>query len=136
MSLKTWKKEFYPVSFKSPNTKLRAIKHSLKKWRGLTAENLKKHNVENSLMFPVIRDAKEDFVINSGSCALCNLYFLPLYGTHRKECFECPLYSTLKKRKCDSWKQSPYRVWVDSKDPTPMIYALEKTLQNEIKTSR
>lgn len=135
MSVKTWKKEFYPISAKSPKTKLGAIKHSIKKWRGLTIENLKKHDVETSKYFSCIRDPKEVFIIDAGSCALCNLYLYPNNDMERK-CLECPLYSILNKKSCDVGMRSPYAIWADKKNPNPMIHALETALQNEIKTSR
>lgn len=40
MSLKTWKLEFYPVEA-STVSKEDALDHSLRKWEGLTEENLK-----------------------------------------------------------------------------------------------
>ena len=46
MSLKTWKKEFYPKeAIDAIKTELMATKHSLRKWRGLTKANLKKHGL-------------------------------------------------------------------------------------------
>lgn len=48
MSLKTWKKEFYPTKPSHKWTWLECIEHSLRKWRGATEENCQKHNVEFS----------------------------------------------------------------------------------------
>ena len=46
MSLKTWKKEFYPISAsRVRKDAIAAIEHSLRKWRGLTKDQMKRHGV-------------------------------------------------------------------------------------------
>ena len=86
MSIKTWKKEFYPVSATSRMSKKAAIEHSIKKWEGLLPENLKKHVVISK--YGDIHDDEINFEISDQSCALCQKYFLEC-------CIKCPLYEKL-----------------------------------------
>ena len=48
MSLKTWKKEFYPQSAKRTKQS-EAVEHSLHKWRGILPANLKKHGLNRDI---------------------------------------------------------------------------------------
>jgi len=141
MSLKTWKKEFYPVPASKVSGKKTAIKHSLKKWQGLTEENLKKHGLIFTYDFDdaSIRETMVSsnlpgcsFGINSKTCALCQLYYNnDGSDTDDKSdcCYKCPLYQSLGHR-CDGRSDRPYVVFLDSGDPVPMIKALEKMLKN------
>jgi hypothetical protein len=45
MSLNTWKIEFYPQEACEVEDQLEAAKHSLRKWGGLTTENLERHGL-------------------------------------------------------------------------------------------
>lgn len=76
MSTTTWLQEFYPISAKKladdPNSTDRdLVIHSLKKWTGLSPENLKIHNMflnETVLKSP---GGKTVIRVNYRSCALC-----------------------------------------------------------------
>ena len=46
MSLLTWMKEFYPTPADSLQAQKAPAAHSLKKWQGLTRDNLRKHKVK------------------------------------------------------------------------------------------
>lgn len=50
MSLITWKAKFYPEPANARMSKRDALLHSLRKWEGLTKENLKKHDAEFQVM--------------------------------------------------------------------------------------
>ena len=134
MTLETWKKEFYPKEPKARMTKVEAIEHSLRKWKGLTQENTEKHFVEIEEGYVVEKDmygVVDTFCVDSYSCALCIKYFD--YVTSRQdymksECRKCPLAKCLGGR-CDDGDNSPYRIFMDANNPYPMITALENTLK-------
>lgn len=124
MSLETWKAEFYPIEASKVLVE-DAVQHSLRKWRGLTKENLKKHGVKqdgNS-----IYDVFGSLRLNYGSCALCFHYECSV-----SDCPGCPLVSVLGTRcdicvnRDDEHIVSPYREFIWRNDPLPMIEALEK----------
>ena len=126
MTIKTWKEEFYPKAPTKGMSKKAAIEHSLKKWRGLTRRNLKKHWIypEFSFSWDCLKDDDEfQFHINSSTCALCKKYI----GEFGEECTECPLFQLLGNR-CDGG-MAPYNTWINKGDPKPMIKALEETLK-------
>lgn len=113
-----WIKEFYPVEA-SEVSKKNALLHSLRKWRGLTKENLSKHGLSSS---PI--------PIDSGSCALCYYYI-------NDECKKCPLYILRNGISCDELTEdetnSPYGYFLDEKDPTLMIDLLEEASKTKNK---
>lgn len=81
MSIKSWCEEFYQVKAtheEACETDVKAIEHSLVKWRGLLPENLKKHHVRlgvfgNSIEHDDSADirAGSEVFLDSSSCALC-----------------------------------------------------------------
>jgi hypothetical protein len=135
MSIKTWVKEFYPVeAFTFRETKestskevLKAIKHSLKKWRGLTEENLKKHNCKYNTDICRVEDetGTNQLLIDCDSCALC-FYYLNV-------CEDCILYKVRNRDSCDMKKDgedwSPYNAFAWEGNPKPMIALLQKALK-------
>lgn len=119
MSIKTWKKKFYPSISKACKSQRGAIEHSLHKWKGLLSKNLKKHGL--IVLGCRITDGNyygDSFYIDAASCALCYKY--PL-------CENCPLYKVSGKDCC--MPNSPYVCWVQTGNPGPMIRALKKTLK-------
>ena len=135
MSLKSWMKQYYPVPANQVKDELAAIRHSLRKWKGLTARNLTKHKMEcysdGGACIYEMSDAYTHFYIDDESCALCCLF-------GEKGCTSCPLYMHLKKR-CDSFNttskemRGPYCVFDDNHDPKPMIKALTAVLKKAAK---
>ena len=130
MSLKTWKKEFYPVEADSPEAQAStraAIEHSLRKWRGLRPEALLKHEVRLVGLYnaEVVDDCSSQF-INGRSCALC-IQFDDASGN----CDGCPIFK-VSGVACDPAKNSDevsaWEVYVHDADPEPMIAQLEKAL--------
>jgi hypothetical protein len=135
MSIKTWMKEFYPVeasAFKreTKNTSekevLKAIKHSLKKWKGLTQKNLEKHYCHYSTYICRVEDESRtnQFSIDCDSCALCFYY--------HNVCEGCILFK-VRGCGCDAYKEtepcSPYSTLTYEGDPKPMITLLQKALK-------
>jgi len=129
MSIKTWKKEFYPVPA-SRVSKKNALAHSLRKWEGLKKSNLKKHGVKyDKLFFVGIKDDLERLLIDATTCALCHHYL-------DNRCVDCPLYAVIGKS-CDDngWREggSPYTDFVDFGKASPMLRLLKKAQKNESK---
>jgi hypothetical protein len=124
MSLKTWKKEFYPVEPKKRMTKKQAIEHSLRKWTGLLPSNLVKHGVyKMSKYIQGFENSTDDLRIDGNSCALCVKYI-----EAKDNCEACPLAKYLG-HPCDMEEEYPYTLWLDSENPKPMIKALKKLLE-------
>jgi len=123
MSLNTWKKQYYPTPA-SRCRKADAIAHSLRKWRGLRPEALKKHKVY--LSGSTMLDNDVYFIIDASSCALCRHHL----RSEGEKCTDCPLHQTLG-RDCDDGRGSPYRALTAEYNPEPMIAALEKTLARQ-----
>lgn len=131
MSLETWKEEFYPKPAEE-TTKRSALAHSLRKWRGLTKENLEKHGcvVEHGILADKGRWLADGLSISSSSCALCHHHYdrkRESYDT--PPCVTCPLAKALGTA---DWRDegctSPWRAWTINGDPKPMIAALEKAI--------
>lgn len=118
MTIETWKQEFYPTEADS-TSKETAIAHSLRKWVGLRPENLTKHGITNYDLY-TIQYKNERFDINGQSCALCSHFF------SRDWCVNCPLHKHLG-QDCDD-ENMPYSIYIASRDPEPMITALEALL--------
>lgn len=92
MSIKTWKKEFYPTKPNKRMSKKDAILHSIKKWEGLTKENIEKHGLE--VWFgDLLDDDFNEFEINEYSCSLCVKYLTRHFTLIN--CYKCPLYKKL-----------------------------------------
>lgn len=138
MSLRTWKKEFYPVTVKAwtglnttPKGKWKgtkssrdkkALEHGLQKWRGLSRQALARHGVWRASCSNEISDGEETLMINADSCALCKLHIDSEQG-----CLRCPLFQVLRAR-CDHFGQ-PYGAWCGREDSAPMVTALEWALK-------
>lgn len=129
MSLETWKQEFYPVTAaKCAKGATEAILHSIKKWEGLTPENLEKHGVTAaawSIDGFNAKGARVSEMIGSDSCALCKQFY-----KKGGACRSCPLCAVRGDVGCDSErgdeKVSPWAAWTDELDPQPMLMWLRK----------
>jgi hypothetical protein len=130
VSLKTWKDEFYPVEADKTEPGIEAIEHSLRKWRGLRAENLAKHDCGESR--GTIYDGIRVFDVNNMSCALCfhAAEWNGMLGSG--DCDDCPLRDYLG-RSCDESLEEPmpYVVYRRNGDVEPMIEALGGALEME-----
>ena len=129
MSLKTWKKEFLPVTENLDKlSTLEAIEHSVKKWEGLLEENLYKHKVLVYGAPPRVGwPGFQSIPINDETCALC-----AKFSGNRWEdaCSNCPLYLHLGKR-CDSDDDAPFTVFCEDRNPVPMYNTLVQILEIE-----
>jgi len=128
MSMKSWKKEFYPVKPNKKMSKLKAIQHSLTKWEGLLRKNLKKHGIEVDFWGDIREMGVELFLVDADSCALCCKYMYQGDPVD-KPCVTCPLYKTLGKCCGEGDENDPFTKWKDESDPKPMIRALKKCLK-------
>lgn len=113
MSLETWKAEFYPIPAHEVPVE-DAVQHSLRKWKGLTKENLEKHEVIVGGRVVLGDDGKFD--LSSDSCALCVHHYSAL---HR--CPRCPIVSAIG----DTCGRD-YADFLVHGNPLPMIEALER----------
>ena len=119
MSIESWKAEFYPVEAdKCP--KENVVAHSIRKWEGLYADNLKKHGLEVDSDY--IEDCLYDrFYIDSSSCALCQTHFT---------CGDCPLYKVRGDVSCDNRSKrevrSPFKTWTELNRADHMLRWLKK----------
>jgi hypothetical protein len=109
MSLNTWKIEFYPQEACEVEDQLEAAKHSLRKWGGLTTENLERHGLVKEGESRYIWNGWGDrFAVDGYSCALCCLF-----DSH---CPDCPLQIC----------EPEFRSWHYQDDPKSMIKILEE----------
>lgn len=134
MSVESWKEEFMPTPARMCDTDLDAVKHARRKWQGLREESLKRHQLEkvdDMLIYrhggPTIESGQvsdlckvnyPSIEINASTCGLCRIHLRMGTG-----CDECPLKIMLNDP-CYEHDDSPYRVWLDTGDPEPMIEAL------------
>jgi hypothetical protein len=132
MSLQSWKDEFYPVDAAELISNFGAIDsilldHSIRKWQGLTPENLEKHKVDKIRGSRCIQD-KDVFYIDDTTCALCEAY------VDRKKpcpCLSCPIY-----RHTGSPCFSEYFTFVKLNDPQPMLALLNKVKEKVVNESK
>ena len=119
MSLKEWKKKYYPVDAEDMChlDDISVTEAALLKWSGLTKDALSKYNLWlNSCngFGPSIADNGEVFVIDADTCSLCHKYC---------DCDICPIHLVSGE---DCTKE--YGIFGQDGDPFPMIILLSKTL--------
>ena len=139
MSLKTWKKEFYPKSAK--RTKIsEAVEHSLQKWRGILPDNLKKHGLERDInridevappadrygslyLRPYVNN-RPDFRLDDETCSLCVWYYNDDASDECSSCATCPLFKATGKSCADG--ESLYSEAIYDGKVNRMVKALAK----------
>jgi len=127
MSFHTWVAEFYP----KPADKVKkkdAVAHSLQKWKGLTPENMARHEVTFDFRAGIVYLVEVPHKIltiriDDSSCALCHHYF------SEPDCKDCPI-TKFRNRRCYGSLSDPWAAFRDDRDPKPMIRCLEKVLAN------
>lgn len=127
MSLKSWKKEFYPIDASRVKDVREAILHSLHKWQGLRQEALDRHGLQIvDSYIGTFRMNSPRLLIGSRSCALCHL------TKSYSSCAECVLFVSRNYTSCDSHMSdedtSPWCAWLFYSNPEPMIASLEYAL--------
>lgn len=131
MGVMTWKKEFYSA-IKGVKKGIPAIEHSIKKWKGLSKENLAKHGLTLSPMHYFICkldeanswDADEKLSVGCDNCALCRTSKYA-DGSFMK-CAVCPI-QIHNGISC----HSAFTKWMTTGNVKPMLKLLEKTLKLE-----
>lgn len=122
MGLNTWMSEFFePLHSLEGKKPSEVTKMSLDKWIGLSPANLRRHEVE--ILDGLLTDGISSLpIVSRGYCSLCVKYM------ERPEdgCDLCPLYQNLHEA-CNGSPKNPYRLFVTTEDPTPMIQALADT---------
>ncbi len=123
MSVKSWKKEFYPISAyicgaKNRLSNIALIKHALRKWTGLTKANLRKHRITRDII-------EDNLSISTVSCSLCRVYY-------RRNCDDCPLsVNSASYVRGNIGCESAWVEWSNSGRTTPMIKRLKVALKRE-----
>jgi hypothetical protein len=138
MSLKTWKAEFYPETAKAVVRRTKdprdIIAHGVLKWSGLTAEALKIHGLTKIEGEPLVRYNASKFLIDTSTCALCELYY---ELRSPEQCRNCPLYKSRGCVACDERvtgepadyeTDAPWVYFVKYNDPRLMQRALEDAM--------
>lgn len=132
MSIETWKREFYPIDAKSEMSEKEAILHSIKKWEGLTKENLNKHMLDADVDCGWLSDefGEAFFDIDSSNCALCAKFI-------QHGCQDCPLYKKQGFVCGKGDKTDGYLAWSQDADPSLMLENLKslcsaKMMKHEI----
>lgn len=128
-------KEFYSTTPSKRMSTLKAIEHSLKKWKGLTKANLKKHNIIHNDNSYILIDTNESFYIMDDTCSLCIKFRSIYFSTQiNHECKKCPLYKINNKACYENIDNVyPYSEFLKNSNPIPMINLLKKALKNRIK---
>lgn len=128
MSLESWKAEFYPVPA-SEVSEEDALDHSIRKWDGLTKENLERHGLSHDEDGDILDNGHVVFRVDSYTCSLCEV-FTPQMDDD--ECDACPLYQERNGVACcehafgeDDSPYGHYRV-SPSHDPLPMLNLLKR----------
>lgn len=119
MSLESWKKKYYPISA-CETDEADQVKHSLKKWKGLRAENLAEFGL-SICGDGYVTDRYEILSISDRTCSLC-YHHTSKCGD--RDCDGCP-YVKLFGETCFGIN-GPFAAWTYDQDPEPMIKNLKK----------
>ena len=131
MSIESWSKKFYPIEASKVKTVKEAIRHSLRKWRGLRKNQLSLHGLEKKAYRETkfiikVGNVGDDIVfwVDDETCALCHMFMdMEGDGDRCDRCDRCPLCEG--KDGCED----EFEEWVQDDNPEPMIKALEKCLR-------
>lgn len=120
MSLETWMIEFYPVKAREAAiSEIAALKHSIRKWTGLSPANLRKHGVKKWGDENITGDGDFTFQVSDRTCALCHRHI---------DCVGCSLRAELNER-CYGDEEGPYGQFIYNNKIRPMLNALRRTLK-------
>lgn len=132
MSVKSWKDEFYTQdAADATSSNIEALQHSIKKWKGLSKENRKKHGLKPIGKFGythyghLVDKNGDDLGIDATSCALCKIHIA-------SGCEDCPLKKEMNSV-CTAFITNPYGKYIQSGDNKPMLDALKNALKKELK---
>jgi len=129
MSGKTWLAEFYPETAREAAERgiVAAGKHCLQKWLGFTPEALKKHHLHfDKFCVGALVNYRGEEITHAGPgyCAYCQALEIWQKGW-QKGCKKCPLAHIASG--CYN-ENSPYREFINTRDPSRLIAALRKAL--------
>lgn len=137
MPIDTWKLEFYPTpasvarhlganGVEGPFMRrpADAVRHCLRKWEGLTTENLCKHGLwAGGSSLYAVENVFADyplFHLGGSSCALCQMSS----RSGSNPCNRCPITVSRGTPCDDEWEH-----FVICDDPQPMLDLLQSTLE-------
>lgn len=123
MSIETWKEEFLDEIIDDKNSR-EAVLQSLKKYKGATLENLKKHNLAKN-KFHIADYNGGSYEFSGDNCSLCDIYF---HGGEYN-CENCPLSLGNNGIDCFHKKSAYHRFTFNNEDAELMIIALENALK-------
>ena len=127
MSLREWKKTYYPVPADQIKTQAAAVDHSILKWSGLRSKVLQEYGVERYESLLYVEQEDRGFVVATKTCALC---CLDSREVATPACTTCPLYKSRGNvscaGRCDHEEVSPYAAFTEEGDPEPMLIELHK----------
>ena len=148
MSLATWSLKYYPTTARQcaetqdktlPELRLMAAKHSLKKWEGVTPENMEAHGLSRTYALELVDKQGECLTMYDDTCALCQLSKDQLKKSPNwrtlSMCIFCPLFEA-RGAKCydpiDGEDDSPWhQAMRHHRNVKPMIALLKKTVKQE-----
>lgn len=132
MSRESFLSEFYPLPATSATkTWIEAIKHAVRKWKGLLPDNVKKHNQKvpyDSPLYVFDENGRITLVYSAKTRSLCIKNDEILFGSpsrNREPCKECPLWK-LTGVNCMQ-KDTPYNKTLRGGNPQVLIDALYAT---------
>lgn len=135
MTVESWVKEFYPITAENCPEEDQ-VTHSLRKWRGMTPENLERHELKVDGHSNLISKSSESpdysntvFAISGSTCALC------AWDIHKsiqlrvmKTCSFCPLFIHTGGTCHDR-----FYTWCYDRNPEPMLQLLTEVLNTQLK---
>ena len=123
MSIKTWKKQYYPIPARR-RSKAKALDHSILKWIGVAKAALERHGLVKQDESVLIDWGGNRFGIDSSTCALCewfNCGSIPI----------CPIGLVT-----DTHCATQYNHWLDTGDAKPMLALLRKVKRGVAKRGK
>ena len=142
MSIESWKEEFYPVTASelvdliyneipdAGDVEMLLVKNSLRKWRGMTKDNLNRHDVRgrSTMLDEGFGGGGKYIALGAASCSLCKMA--------NSVCQDCLLYQYIDKPEAtdeQEWKEGAcdeqWQEWSRNLNPVPMIGLLEELLR-------
>lgn len=121
MSLQSWKDEFYFEAAASTSVDT-AVANSLRKWKGLSAESITKHELELLGLVLKEKNSSKSLHVGRHACALCYHYYGAVSSAD--PCKTCPLFLHTG-HTCDE-KTGPFSEFLEKEDNQPMVLALQQ----------
>ncbi len=131
MSIESWKREFYSIKakeFAANHTQEECLDHCIKKWEGLSKENVERHWLKIDGR-KIVDESGEDFHPVASNCSLC------VKSSISEEdacCNKCIIKQTMgqtcsEKNRIGSDSLDPWRSWTKQENPKLMQELLAET---------